>query len=127
MVDYYEPFFVFKPMPKAISYVRFSSMHQGKGSTVDRQEQMIREWLQRNPSYEISMSRVDRGLSGYKAEHLAEGGGLRAIQDAIRDGAITKGDVLLVEAVDRLGRLDHVDMTALIGGILKAGFASVCR
>lgn len=102
-------------------------MHQGKGSTVDRQEQMIREWLQRNPSYEISMSRVDRGLSGYKAEHLAEGGGLRAIQDAIRDGAITKGDVLLVEAVDRLGRLDHVDMTALIGGILKAGFASVCR
>jgi len=29
--------------------------------------------------------------------------------------------VLLVEAVDRLGRLDHVDMTALIGGILKAG------
>lgn len=108
-------------MPKAISYVRFSSMHQGKGSTVDRQEQMIQEWLQRNPSYEISMSRVDRGLSGYKAEHLAEGGGLRAIQDAIRDGEITKGDVLLVEAVDRLGRLDHVEMTALIGGILKAG------
>lgn len=109
-------------MPKAISYVRFSSLHQGRGSTVERQEQMIQEWLQRHPEYETSkLSRVDRGLSGYKAEHLAEGGGLRAIQDAIRDGQIVKGDVLLVEAVDRLGRLNHVDMTALIGGILNAG------
>ncbi len=108
-------------MPKAISYVRFSSLHQGKGSTVDRQEQMIQDWLQRNPTYELSMSRVDRGLSGYRAEHIAEGGGLKAIQDAIQEGVITKGDVLLVEAVDRLGRLDHIEMTALIGGILKAG------
>lgn len=79
-------------MPKAISYVRFSSLHQGRGSTVERQEQMIQEWLQRHPEYETSkLSRVDRGLSGYKAEHLAEGGGLRAIQDAIRDGQIVKG------------------------------------
>jgi DNA invertase Pin-like site-specific DNA recombinase len=109
-------------MPKAISYVRFSSLHQGRGSTVERQEQMIRDWLVSNPDYEPSrLSRVDRGLSGYKAEHLAEGGGLKAIQDAIQDGQIVKGDVLLVEAVDRLGRLNHVEMTALIGGILGAG------
>lgn len=109
-------------MPKAISYVRFSSLHQGKGSTVDRQMQMIQEWFKRNPEYETSeLSRIDEGLSGYKAEHLAEGGGLKAIQDAISEGLITEGDVLVVEAVDRLGRLDHVDMTALIGGILKAG------
>lgn len=109
-------------MPKAISYVRFSSLQQGKGSTVERQEQMIRDWFVRNPDYEpSSLSRVDRGLSGYKAEHLADGGGLKAIQDAIQEGLIVKGDVLLVEAVDRLGRLNHVEMTALIGGILNAG------
>lgn len=109
-------------MPKAISYVRFSSLHQGRGSTEDRQQQMIREWLQRNPEYETSdLSRVDRGLSGYKAEHIAEGGGLKTILDAIKEGLITKGDVLLVEAVDRLGRLDHVKMIALIGEILNAG------
>lgn len=83
---------------------------------------MIRDWLVSNPDYEpSSLSRVDRGLSGYKAEHLAEGGGLKAIQDAIQDGQIVKGDVLLVEAVDRLGRLNHVEMTALIGGILGSG------
>jgi DNA invertase Pin-like site-specific DNA recombinase len=109
-------------MPKAISYVRFSSLQQGRGSTVERQKQMIQEWLRSHPEYEIShLSRVDEGLSGYKAEHLAEGGGLKAIQDAIRDGQIVKGDVLLVEAVDRLGRLKHVEMITLIGGILSAG------
>jgi DNA invertase Pin-like site-specific DNA recombinase len=109
-------------MPKAISYVRFSSLQQGRGSTVERQEKMIQEWLRSHPEYEIShLSRVDEGLSGYKAEHLAEGAGLKAIQDAIRDGQIVKGDVLLVEAVDRLGRLKHLEMINLIGGILSAG------
>jgi len=109
-------------MPKAISYVRFSSMQQGRGSTVERQKQMIQEWLRSHPDYELShLSRVDEGLSGYKAKHLAEGAGLKAIQDAIKDGQIVEGDVLLVEAVDRLGRLKHVEMTKLIGDILNAG------
>ena len=107
-------------MSKAISYMRFSASHQEKGSTLERQQEKIDQWLANNPDVEKShLSRVDKGASGYTGQHLERGFG--DIQQAIKDKEIKAGDFLLVEAIDRLGRLEPMDMIALINPICKAG------
>jgi len=112
-------------MPQAISYVRFSSLRQKHGNSVERQEQMIGEWLVRYPEYTLSdLQYKDLGKSGYKGEHV-KGGGFGKLLDAIQQGAIKTGDVVLVEAIDRTGRLDAVDMLGIIHPILSAGVSII--
>lgn len=107
-------------MPNAISYIRFSSAIQGEGSSTERQEGLINEWLAANPAYTLSdLSAKDLGRSGYKGEHLKHG--LGEIVNAIEEKKIRPGDVLLVEALDRLGRLGTLDMINLIQRIISAG------
>lgn len=110
-------------MPKAISYVRFSSMRQQAGSSVERQEGMIAEWLDRNPEYERSDLRFkDLAKSGFHGEHMKEGGGFAKLLAAVEAGAIGAGDVVLVEAIDRVGRQPTFKMlTKILLPILEAG------
>lgn len=104
-------------MPKAISYIRFSSSRQGAGSTTERQKAMIHEWLTQHPEVELSsLSEQDLGRSGYKGEHLNHG--LGRILTAIEEGKIASGDFILVEAIDRIGRLDTLAMFNLIHSIV---------
>ncbi|WP_353226982.1 recombinase family protein [Pseudomonas qingdaonensis] len=112
-------------MPQAISYVRFSSLRQKHGNSVERQEQMIGHWLQDHLDYTLSaLQYKDLGRSGYKGEHI-KGGGFGKLLDAIQQGAIKSGDVVLVEAIDRTGRLDAVDMLGIIHPILSAGVSII--
>jgi DNA invertase Pin-like site-specific DNA recombinase len=107
-------------MPKAISYLRFSAMHQGKGSSISRQREMIERWLSENPTYEeSSLSKVDHGRSAYDGENLKHGFG--SIIKSIEYGDILEGDCILVEAIDRIGRLSYWEMHTLIGKIIAAG------
>jgi DNA invertase Pin-like site-specific DNA recombinase len=111
-------------MSKAISYMRFSASHQEKGSTIERQQERINRWLIDHPEIEEShLSRIDKAASGYKGEHLEQGFG--AILRAIETGEIQAGDYLLVEAIDRLGRLPPMDMITLLMPICKAGIIIV--
>ncbi|MCX2708367.1 MULTISPECIES: recombinase family protein [unclassified Pseudomonas] len=112
-------------MPQAISYVRFSSLRQSKGTSVERQEQMIGQWLSQHPDYDLSaLQYKDLGKSGYKGEHV-KGGGFGKLLMAIEAGAIKPEDVVLVEAIDRTGRLDAVDMLGILHPILSAGVSIV--
>lgn len=112
-------------MPQAISYVRFSSLRQSRGHSLERQEQMIGEWLDSHPEYTLSdLQYKDLGKSGYHAKHV-KGGGFGKLLEAVQDGAIKSGDVVLVEAIDRTGRMDTVDMLDLLTPILKAGVSII--
>lgn len=107
-------------MKQAISYVRFSSTQQGKGTSTQRQKDMVQEWLTKHPDYVASnLSASDEGRSGYTGEHLKHG--LGSIKEAINLGKIKAGDVLLVESLDRLGRLEPMEMIQLVGDILRNG------
>ncbi|MBH3366830.1 recombinase family protein [Pseudomonas carnis] len=107
-------------MPQAISYIRFSSTKQGTGSSVERQEAMLGAWLKRHPEYVLSSIKyADYGKSGFKGEHLENGFG--KLQAAIDFGVIPKGSVVLVEALDRAGRLPPLEMIAVLTRILSAG------
>ncbi len=106
---------------QAISYSRFSSLKQGKGSSIERQREMFNEWLARNQGsyYESNLSAKDEGLSAYKGKNKE--GGLGAILEAIQHGLVRSGDVLVVEAIDRLSRAQAMDALRLLGDIVRAG------
>lgn len=90
-------------MKYAISYSRFSSAKQGKGSSIARQHAMFQDWLRQHPEYEASTIRAeDRGVSAYSGKHRTAG--LGSILEAIKDGKIQSGDAVCIEAIDRLTR-----------------------
>jgi DNA invertase Pin-like site-specific DNA recombinase len=111
-------------MPSAIPYIRFSSKKQAKGSSLKRQESMITDWLLRNTEYTLSTLRFeDLGRSGYHGDHLEYGFG--KLLAAIEAGAIKSGDSVVIEAMDRAGRLPPLEMVSLISRILSAGVSIV--
>lgn len=107
-------------MPTAYSYVRFSSAKQARGSSLERQQAMVAQWLASHPEYSLSLTSFeDLGRSGWKGEHLENGFG--KLLAAVEAGVIQPGDVILVEAIDRTGRLEPLEMLPLLGRIVQAG------
>ncbi|MDT3422155.1 DNA invertase Pin-like site-specific DNA recombinase/endogenous inhibitor of DNA gyrase (YacG/DUF329 family) [Pseudomonas protegens] len=106
-------------MPYAVGYARFSSTKQGKGTSLARQQELIAEWIENNPSYKLYPKKFeDLGRSASKGDHLKHGFG--QLLEAINQGEIKEGDVILVEAIDRIGRLQEMEMISLINQIVSA-------
>ncbi len=114
-------------MPAAIPYIRFSSDKQKQGSSEARQHQMVMNWLSQNADYTLSdLKYSDLGKSGYKGDHIKDGGGFAMLLEAVEAGAIKPGDVVLVEAIDRTGRLSPLKMlNTIISPIIEAGVSIV--
>jgi len=104
----------------AIPYLRFSSGKQAQGNSYERQQQMIAAWLQLHPDFLLATMRFeDLGISGWNGEHLDYGFG--KLIAAIREGYIPAGSVVLVEAIDRIGRLQPIEMIRHLSNILSNG------
>lgn len=116
-------------MPAAIPYIRFSSARQNTGTSAERQEQMVTDWLLRNPEYtRFDRTYKDLAKSGFHGDHVKEGGGFAKLLATIKDEKklIQAGDVILVEAIDRAGRMETGDMLGdLILPILRAGVSII--
>ena len=112
-------------MKQAVSYSRFSSSGQAKGSSIERQRAMFDAWLAKHNKeyFESSLSAQDRGLSAYKKHNLKRG--LGGILSAIEAGLLVKGDALVVEAIDRLSRAATLDAFQLVSQILGAGISLI--
>lgn len=112
-------------MKQAVSYSRFSSSGQAKGSSIERQRAMFEEWLASSSEryYESSLSAQDKGLSAYKKDNLKRG--LGDIISAIESGLLVQGDALVIEAIDRLSRAAALDAFEVISKILKAGISLI--
>lgn len=111
-------------MPTAYSYIRFSSDQQQHGASLARQEDMVGKWLVAHPEYQRSTQRFeDLGISGFKGKHLDNAfGRLRA---AVESGVIKPGDCILIEAIDRAGRLAPSLMLNLLTEIVNVGVSLV--
>ncbi|MDN7141979.1 recombinase family protein [Pseudomonas sp. JQ170] len=109
----------------AISYIRFSSAPQAKGSSRYRQTAMVQTWLDKHPNYVLAdLSFEDLGKSGWKGHHIE--GGMGELLAAVEAGFIRSGDCVLVEALDRAGRLETMEMLSkVISPILQAGVTLV--
>ena len=115
---------------EAISYGRFSAKPQEEGDSTSRQRESYERVCQRYATRCLPSDRFafghffGKGESGFKAEHLADGGSLAALITAMESGQIVPSKtVIVIEAFDRLGRLAPDLATGLLSQIVRAGCA----
>ncbi len=90
--------------PLVISYTRFSSRRQAKGTSYQRQIEQAEVWCKKHGHKLDKRYRFkDLGVSAYSGAN-AENGDLRRLQDMLRSGELPKGTILIVEALDRITR-----------------------
>lgn len=109
-------------MPKAISYIRFSTKIQSVGDSTKRQSKYINDWLKRNPDYYLdeSLRFQDLGISGFSGAN-AKSGAFGEFLAAVESGYIEAGSVLLVESLDRVSRQDIDTAGEQLRKILRSG------
>jgi DNA invertase Pin-like site-specific DNA recombinase len=105
---------------KFYSYLRYSTPIQEIGDSHRRQIQSAEEWCKKH-NFILERTRYeDLGKSGYKGEHLEEGGGLKKILEAIKNEEIEAGDTIILENLDRLSRQGIFDAMSVMLTILKS-------
>lgn len=112
-------------MPKAYSYIRFSSVRQQRGDSVARQTRLSAEYAAKhNLDLDTELNLSDLGISAFDRSNL-EKGALGQFLRLVEEGRIPKGSFLLVESLDRLSRDKVMDALAIFTSILKAGITIV--
>lgn len=106
-------------MPKAFSYIRFSTPEQRLGDSLRRQLQNAEKWCKKE-GLELDSSLRDEGVSGFRRRNATEGA-LGLFLAAIRAGEVDSGSVLIIESLDRLSRAEPLDAFDQLREIVKAG------
>ncbi len=111
-------------MPKAYSYVRFSTPEQEHGDSYRRQTEKANKFIKDNSGLELvlddSFKLYDKGVSAYKGKNAIEGK-LGAFLKAVEDGVVETGSYLLVENHDRLSRDRVTEALHRFTSILRMG------
>ena len=107
-------------MPDAYSYLRWSTEEQSKGNSYTRQIAMRDRYLKARSdlNFKKNYTYKDAGLSG-RGAHLFGAFGL--FLEAAKSGKIKSGSYLLVEDLDRLGRMEVLDQLNLFLPLINAG------
>ncbi|MEQ8852818.1 recombinase family protein [Gimesia sp.] len=109
----------------AYSYIRFSRPEQLKGDSLRRQKELSDRWCERNGYFlDDSLKLTDRGVSAFRGDNASRGK-LKAFMDAVEDGRVKKGSVLIVESLDRLSRQAVGTALAQFMDILSKGISIV--
>ncbi|PMY63160.1 MULTISPECIES: recombinase family protein [Pseudomonas] len=110
---------------RVYSYLRFSDPRQATGSSADRQLQYAQRWAaEKGLVLDESLSLRDEGLSAYHQRHVKQGA-LGVFLQAVEDGRIADGSVLVVEGLDRLSRAEPIQAQAQLAQIINAGITVV--
>ncbi len=111
---------------RAVTYQRFSSVAQKGNSSLDRQTEVVKAWLKRDENKDIIVvdSFVDEAMSGWTGKNKKVGS-LRKLLDAIKEGFIPSGTLILVEHFSRLTRQNHNEAEDLLKEIWAAGITIV--
>jgi len=111
-----------KEQKTCFSYIRFSSAKQATGNSEDRQLEIApRVAREKGWFLDESLSIADLGLSAWKKSNLGPKGKLGAVKEALRNGTIPKGAVMILEALDRLTRTELDEAYDLFRDLLRGG------
>lgn len=112
-------------MTRAYSYLRFSTPDQMKGDSFRRQREMA-ETYARTHGYDLDTTLTfdDLGMSAFRGRNN-EVGRLADFKEAVERGLVPKGSVLLVEALDRLSRLQPRKALRVLEDIVDAGITVI--
>ncbi len=91
-------------MPKAYSYLRFSTPEQMKGDSFRRQTDAAQKYAHEHGlELDDKLTFQDLGVSAFRGSNL-EDGQLGAFLRAVQEGKVEPGSYLLVESLDRISR-----------------------
>jgi DNA invertase Pin-like site-specific DNA recombinase len=114
------------PVSRVYSYTRFSTPEQAAGDGYRRQTEAARDWAEENGlKLDESLSITDLGVSAFKGGNLDPEAGLGRFIDAVKEGLVEPGSVLLVESLDRLSRMEPLEAQHLFSTLILAGIAIV--
>lgn len=112
-------------MPKAYSYIRFSSAKQQTGDSVDRQTKLSEDYAAKHGlELDTELNMRDLGISAYDRSNLKKGA-LGHFLRLVEEKRIPVGSYLLVESLDRLSRDKVMDALSIFTDILRAGIVIV--
>ena len=102
------------------SYARFSTKKQEIGDSEKRQNEGLMKFIAKGKHTLSDLRYLDAGKSGFRGNKQKH---LDAFLDILRanDGRIKSGDILYVEAIDRLSRKGIRDTQKVVNSILTAG------
>ncbi|MBN9074563.1 MAG: recombinase family protein [Rhizobiales bacterium] len=110
-------------MPKAYSYVRFSSPEQARGDSLRRQTAKAEEWCAKR-GIVLDDTLRDLGISAYRGANR-DVGALRSFLEEVERGKVESGSFLIVESLDRLSREAVLDAAARLFDLIRAGVVVV--
>ncbi|MEZ2408103.1 recombinase family protein [Bosea sp. RCC_152_1] len=90
-------------MPKAYSYIRFSSAEQARGDSLRRQVAKAEKWCAER-GLVLDETLRDEGVSAYRGSNAEVGSALGSFLHLVKSAKIERGSLLLVESLDRLSR-----------------------
>ncbi|HJN08588.1 MAG TPA: recombinase family protein [Pirellulaceae bacterium] len=99
------------------SYARFSSDRQAEGDSTRRQTHSAQDFCNQHNHTLGHLRYSDNGKSGFRGNKQKA---LQALLKSIETGQIRAGDILYVEAIDRLSRKELRDTQTLVLSILNA-------
>lgn len=111
-------------MPKAYSYVRFSTPEQSRGDSKRRQMEKADQYAQAHGLDLADDRYMDLGVSAYRGRNRDEGA-LADFLQAVKDEVVERGSYLLVESMDRISRDKPRKAVRLLEDICESGIVLV--
>jgi DNA invertase Pin-like site-specific DNA recombinase len=109
-------------MPKLYSYTRFSTPEQAEGDSERRQTEAAAKFAaDRGLELDSNLKIADLGVSAYRGANLSADAGLGKFMEAVREGLVEPGSMLLLESLDRFSRAEPVDVQHELTGLIRAG------
>ena len=106
--------------PVLYSYIRFSTVEQSEGHSLNRQMSYAKEIAQeKGLELDESLTMKDLGLSAYHKKNITHGA-LGVFLKAIEDGKVPPGSILVIESLDRISRAAAYESQAIIAQIINA-------
>jgi len=103
----------------AVAYARWSSLEQGKGSTLERQLQVVERYCARR-GLDILERVTDEGSSAYAGTNV-QTGNLGKIISRVEAGHLPRDITIVVEQLDRISRLPPAQVVAWIQRVTSLG------
>ncbi|MEC3910043.1 recombinase family protein [Sphingobium sp. CR2-8] len=106
---------------EAYLYLRYSSAEQSKGSSLERQLQICRDYCdQKGWHHAAARELIDEGVSAYDGSNRAGQSALAQFERMAHDGEIPPDSVLVVERLDRISRESPHAVVRFVSSILEA-------
>ena len=106
--------------PLLYSYIRFSTIEQAKGQSLNRQMSYAKEVAkEKGMVLDEDLTMKDEGLSAFHKTNITKGA-LGKFLDAVEQGKVPPGSILVIESLDRISRANPLESQGIIAQIINA-------